>query len=528
MTKCQHQYLVPALIVIAGVALALFMYSGPYVGYDDAAYIAYAHQILAGTFNITQSPYDYGLLFTSTLALSVYIFGANIYAISLPGVVEYVAIMLFTFLIARRLYNKRIANMSLLAVATAPFVVAYVTRALPDMLQGALAAAAIYIFVMATQSKGHKHILYFASGVVAMLCVYAQLLSLLFVFFFACAVFALAIFFKTNGKKARPLELTVHDSAYVVAGMVLMLVIYLMIFYWLTGNPLYIYHYSSFESTNTPGILYNTLEFIITIYSYGSPASAGLAPSSLAGEIPPIGPMALWAIAGVFIGYKKRDRAAILCSIIGIGFLLYLFFGTISLSSYTTAYVVTRYFMVVAAPLAILSAYAISDIADVFAIVFREKGRLAVIGAFLAITLGFNALVLSSLYVYNQSIYHTTMIFSDAAKAAIASNPNATTQFWVADPIILNFSAGGYGIDPVASFLWFVTGFNSSVIVRNTAGTSCNPSISNQYLAALYAANTQNTTLIMDAWLGTNCTISYIGNYTSMTTPIRIELYKVG
>ncbi len=508
--------LLPVLIILCGLVLALLMYSGPFVGYDDVAYLAYAHEILIGTFHLTQSTYTYGFLFPLTIAFSFLAFGANIYSASLPGIIEYVAIMAFTFLIAKKLYDTKLATISLLFVASAPFIVAYATRVVPDMLQGAIACFSIYIFVANAQSQKQKPMLYFVAGAVSMLAVYAQLLSVLFVFFFACAVIFLSFSAESPKKEVHAmLRLSRASALFFISGIFVMAIIYLLIFYWQSGSPLYLLHYSQFQSSGTVGILYNIVEFISITYGYGLPGIGHTATSVTGGEVPPIGPMALWAIAGLIIGFKKRDRPAMMNAIIGIGFMLYLFFGTISLSSYSTATVVTRYLMVVAAPLSILAAFAVSDISHAFTIVFSDRIGMMVLCVFIIITLGFNASVMLTLYQYNASIYSATKVFSEVMGNVTAGSAVHPARVWVADPLPISLLLYEYGVPTVETYLQFLTGYNSSITVNYTEGNHCDGSIPGQYLITLYKGNVTNTTVLTENWLGSNCTISNIANYSN-------------
>ncbi len=518
---CPYAF-IPIIIILIGIAIALFTYSGPLIAYDDAAYLTYAHQMLIGTFGIGESTYAYGFIYPATVAASMF-FGISQYSAAIPQLVEYIAIMALTFLIARRLYGTRIANISLLFVATAPFVVAYATRALPDMLEGALAALAIYVFVAASQSSENKQLLYLAAGAIAALTIYAQLLSSIFVFFFACAIIILSV--RIDKKPKNNISFNRISALYFLLGVAIMLAAYLMIFYLQTGSALTPYKYSEFQSANRPGLLYNALEFILVIYGYTISGS-----SPLVGVVLPIGPMALWAIAGIFIGYKKRNRAAMMFAIIGLGFMLYLFFGTISLSSYITAYVVTRYFIVVAAPLAILAAYSIVVLSDLFSLAFSNKVGYAVLSAFILITIGFNAFVMTSVYAYNYSIYATTQVLS-AALQGIPAGGSTPAVIYVADWLpqsSLTWLIGAYGIPPYESFLYFLTGFSPNVAIKSVTMTVCPGAASNQYLLGMYGNNTQNVTESINTWLsGSNCVLALVGNYSATSSFVRVSLYRV-
>jgi hypothetical protein len=322
------------------------------------------------------------------------------------------------------------------------------------------------------------------------------------------------------------------------AGATLVLVAYLAIFSAYTGNAFYFYNYSAFQSSiSYHGALYNAVVLLGIVYGFG-PNSALLpfydvhAASSnsfffgQATEQIPLGPLMLWAIAGAAIGIYKKNRAVTALSMITFGFFFYLFFGTISLSSYIPAFVVSRYFIVIAAPLSIVSAYALSDIASTFSIPLSRKGGMVVLSLLVGVTIIFSLPVYFVLYSYNQLTYETSLLLSHALSVASAETTGAV-HLYITDQDPVARETQWYGSPNIEAFVWFLSQYNSRVLVNYTLGKSCNPSIENQKLLLFNVINNTNSTQQGRAWLGSNCTSTFVSNYSSPATPYWLSLYNV-
>ncbi|MGC9205209.1 MAG: hypothetical protein ACP5FN_02965, partial [Candidatus Micrarchaeia archaeon] len=125
IAKTRKPLLLLALVVIAGLALSIYLYSGPYLLYDDSTYIYLAHQALLGNRGIATDMFFYGFLKILQLALSFYLLGyGNVQAI-LPTTIEYVATIIIVFFSAMELFKRRnfwFAGAAAFIAATAPFV----------------------------------------------------------------------------------------------------------------------------------------------------------------------------------------------------------------------------------------------------------------------------------------------------------------------------------------------------------------------------------------------------------------------
>src|SRR5579863_7402834 len=138
MLGSRFSYLILSIIIIICVVLSYSLYTGPFYSFDDGNYIVFAHQILDRNFSLSQNPYAYGFLMPLTLVPSLTIFGINLLAITMPAFIEYIIIVILAFFIGKKLYGNEVGLVSAFLISTAPFVVGYSTRVLPDMAVGVL------------------------------------------------------------------------------------------------------------------------------------------------------------------------------------------------------------------------------------------------------------------------------------------------------------------------------------------------------------------------------------------------------
>ena len=385
------------LAAIIGLVLLLsyFLWSGPLYWLDDLDYITYAHQMLTGTFSIIQSPYAYGFLPSAIVALSLLSFGINPFAAVLPDLVECIALVALTFLIGRKLYNNEVGVLSAFLSATAPFVIGYTSRALPDILMGVIGALSVYVMLLALESKS-RYYLFVAAGVLAGLTVFVKLLGLAFMLAFFVGVLCYYLY---DTPKKRVLDRRAVFSAYL--GLLLPLIAYLLIFLAYTGNPLFgitTYGQNQAEISHS-GLLQNVAVMIVDFFGYSLNYSS-LFGTDVSWNIFPLGFVAFWAIAGAVIAIASKKKEGIFLAAMTWILPLYLYFGTVSLTSYTSIFIASRYFAAVAAPMAVLASYAIFDLSRVFGMAFGKNVRRMLFAGFVAVTILSNLIVYITLYNY--------------------------------------------------------------------------------------------------------------------------------
>ncbi len=325
-------------IIIAGLAIAAYFYSGPFYAFDDGQYIIYARQMIQGNFSIASGYLAFGYLTPMTVAASFLIFGQSPFSAALPSIVEYVLIIMLAFLVGREMFDNSTGLAASFIIIISPTVFGYATRVLPDMLIGVLVGAALYAFASGTKKGRNSALLIFASG-----------------FFFG-----MVIFVKMGGGFAvLPALIGVfvfYRKAIInfASGMFASVMLYFASFYALSGGHLsLISEYSAVQAALLPhGTL--LINFVSMLNMLAGPVETY--------QIYPLGLTMLFVFMGTYIAYKRRDlRLAYLSLIFWFAF-FYILYGTESLTQYTFITVVNRYLIAVFVPMALLAGYVLSDI----------------------------------------------------------------------------------------------------------------------------------------------------------------------
>jgi 4-amino-4-deoxy-L-arabinose transferase-like glycosyltransferase len=363
-------YLILVLIILCGLAIAAYFYSGPYYSFDDGQYISYARQMMLGNFSITEHPSAFGYLMPSLVAVSFLSFGISPVTAILPNVIEYAMIIAIAFFIGRKLFGRKAGLLASFLVVTAPFVFSYATRVLPDMLLGVIYGAALYVIFIGIRDDKRKQRMFLASGL----------------------IFGLTIFVKLGGfglGLGLPIAVLLFDRrsfpAFAV-GLTLSLLVYASTFYILSGGNIgALSEYSSQQIANNPGEnLF--LNFVTMLDVIMGPI--------LIYQVYPLGFILFLAFIGTYLAFKRKEKPLMYASV-GFWFtFLYLFFGTESLSQYAFIDVVNRYFILVSIPLVLLAAYVLLDIYKISA---KLKGKKA---AYLVIAVLITLIILSNIPAY--------------------------------------------------------------------------------------------------------------------------------
>ncbi len=527
MNNSKLTYALLVLILVAGLLLARPLYASPFYMFDDSSYIGFAHQMLSGSFNPAESPYSYGFLLPLSLALSFSIFGINVFASILPAIVEYLAIILLTFAISRKLYDNKVGLVSAFLIAIAPFVVGYSTRVLPDMGVGVFAGLSLLFFVYAQESKKAKQ-LYFLSGACAALTVYIKMIGLAYILFFIIIL----LFQVLRQKKPK------KDGAsflYSFAGVLVILIAYACIMFLYSGSLFGSFlAYGQNQSTISPSSLGNNLNAMLTVlFNYSSPYGMFLDPVADP-QVFPLGLIIFFAIVGTAIALYQRERSLIYLSILLWGVFFYLFLGSVTLTKYSFIFVVSRYFIMVSVPMAILGGYAIWAVYNACRPILRSYAVCALL-LMLIVVIVSNIPLYRTLYNYNISISGDTRTFSNALKY-VMGNP--------ANPGVPNIFANE---NSTANFLMFLSSYSKSIniatlntsnknVITRQLGQICGASAGGTYFALSYDNyTTMRYNSIFSNWISPNCNLtklkSFYDNASSGSiyngTNVRVDLYKV-
>jgi 4-amino-4-deoxy-L-arabinose transferase-like glycosyltransferase len=516
-----------AAIAVVGLALSYLFFSGPFYSFDDMDYITFAHQMLNGTFNLTSSPYAYGFLVPFSIAASFSAFGINVPASILPAMVEYLAIIAIAFAAARKMYGNSVGIVSALLVATAPFVVGYSTRVLPDMAVGVSAGISVLLFVYAGDDK-RGSALYFLSGAFAALTIYFKLIGLAFILFFAVALAVRSSGKRKTGKNAG------LRAGYALVGAAAVLALYAAIFQvYGSGIAAAVSAYGRNQVSISPTTLGDNINALIVSIGFAGPVSR-YAPY-VDPQIFPLGLMCLLAFLGTVMGLAEKGKGIAFLSVILWGVFFYLFFGTVTLTKYAFITVISRYFIAVAVPMAVLASYAICKMSDTMSRRTRTA-RTRFIALFLIAAIVSNIPAYLALYNYNMIISGSVGDFSSLLRYMSANAQGGRPDLLVSDN------------GPSVSFLRFIQGYgagNETIIPmdffdRNSVTALVHRECATgakAYFALVYANSSEASydTVYQD-WVIPQCSMTEAGAfqdkqaadepYNSMNVEIR--LYKMG
>ena len=500
-----------SLIVILGLGLigAFSIYSGPSPFYDDSMYLQLAHQILIGSPSFIGSIFGFDYLQLMFVALSLGAFGYGTLQAILPSILEYSVMITLAFLIGRRIRGNGVGIVSAFLTATAPFVLVYVTRVLPDMATGMAAAISVYVFLVTVQQRKRNPYMPLLFGVTLVLPLFMKMEGLAFLGFSWVAMIASAAYYRSDSG-----FVTKRFICLAAVGSAIALLVYFSIFNALIGNPFFGLEHDWIAPVMTPAN--NTLTVM-------NPDTLSVGPSANT-ETYPIGLFIYLAIAGTLVAIAKRERFLSFISIVTWGVFAYLVAGTTTYTSYVPITTHTRFFTIVVVPLAVLGAYGVSEL---YSRAERRKRWLGLVAA---------CAVLFAIVLTNIPLY---LLFAQAN----AANFPVFNQFYEAVSYITNASKGSpanvffYAPGPFPIFvsqdLNFTTSFSQSyqIISINSTTPRCGAAnlYQNAYLLNVNPINYSgfsNLSIQNDtAWLGANCTASPLASFGPESG---ITVYRLG
>jgi len=493
------EIIILGLVLFTGVVLSYIFYSGPFVYYDDNYYIFSAHQMLQGAFRPNGNPFTVETLTIASIALSFLLFGYGPLQAALPSLVEYLATIVAIFFLGRKMFDVYFGGVTSFLYATAPFVVGYTTRALPDIFTGLTVAIACYYIYDAIELKSERAM--FLAGFFISLTMLVKTAGVIMI-----ASFLIGLAYLYTHNKFRRYK---RMLAYAFAGMIIPLLIMMLYFYLLTGNPLFNLHsYAGIVNLAPTTVLKNISAFNISInplYLF----NVNQDPYTF-----PIGIIYILAFAGMVLGIARKKISIETFSLLVLIPMLYLFFGTKSLNHYVPISVVSRYLTIFVAPLAILAAYTLNALY----IAIKKESR--AVASFIIIAIIFYSVFINlstyrALYYYNLGVRSYNAIYSTLLHVISDSHANR-----------VDMSNTLQGLDQ--QYLEFLSGYRMNF---SFVGPMCTPKY---YRAMLlnsfnnFAAEQNNASLI--SWLGGNCSLVNITSYKVDTGPnlwTEGELFKI-
>jgi hypothetical protein len=485
-----YALLLLALELAAGLALVAWLYSGPFVVFDDTVYIDYAHAMLTGKFSIGSDFVVFSVGHIAVIAAFFALFGQSMFSLLLTSVIEYLLIVILTFLIARELHGNDLALVSALFASTSLIIVGYATRPLPDALLGVIIALSSFLLILATKRE-RSDFLFLLSGFAAGFAPLVRNDGFLFLFFYAIAFAILCRF--GHVKKPR------RSAAYFAAGIASSLSLYFIIFLAYAHNPLFgitSFQGQAADQLSTP--MRYSLEALVSFLN-PSVASSYSAHYSVLYQYP-VGPIILFALFGSAVALFRRSRMSLL-AVLGIGIFLYHLLGTYTLSEYAVLLTATRYLITILAPLAVLAAYFVVLVyEDVKA---RSRGYALLVSAVLV---SYVVLSTAPLFVqfrmYNSDVANITAVDLDALSYfANSSGVGGTSVYLVSE-------VGGLQ----GEYLSFISGYKRIIQFLPAIPGKCDLS-ANSFIAVM-PPDGKSVSIWNLNLTGSGCSVELVRNFT--------------
>jgi len=316
------------LVVLLAVALRLYGMTGN-ITFDSVVYAQDAYNLLKGTFNLaTDSWYSHRLPVFVPVAMSYAVFGVGNLSTNLWPMLLSLLQVLAVLWVGRRLFGAETAILATVFMAMIPLDVIYAGVLAPDAVLAALLTFSAAFWILGLEGRDRPSGLYLAlSGVFCALACDARAYALLIVVFFAGYALLRRIGLRT--------------LLWWVLGFALVVLPLAVVYARVTGDPLLpIRAMSAFygESEHAQGV--GLLAYPLLVLKPGS--FTGLFALFFAAA-------AVWALAR-----PTRQRWILLGWIAPV--LLYLQFGSMSLTSYVPVFKRVRFLTPLLAPGALLLA----------------------------------------------------------------------------------------------------------------------------------------------------------------------------
>ncbi|MEW6095337.1 MAG: glycosyltransferase family 39 protein [bacterium] len=159
----KENYIIVGILILAFILRLIHLFQmqsnypefySPNPGTDMGMYDKAAMEILNG--NPIKGPFYYNPLYYYFLALNYYLFGHNLFTIRLIQALLGIVTGLVTYLIAKKIFNEKVAIISLLLYALCGYLIYYEGVLLSISLTTFLCVTAVWFFLQARERKSNK------------------------------------------------------------------------------------------------------------------------------------------------------------------------------------------------------------------------------------------------------------------------------------------------------------------------------------------------------------------------------------
>ena len=490
----KNQYYILALIIVLGITVSALLFKGMSLYGDDFEYVAFAPNILAGNFSENLNVFSIRLLDDYPMAFMIGLLGYNNIAAGMYDLVCYALAIPVVFLLARRFHSPEAGLISAFLFAIYPSSLKWNTTPSPMLPLVLLISLSVLLYVYGRDRD--SVILYSLSGFVGFAATSVNPLAFLYILMLSLAIIA-----ETIMVKARHLKFRSKPYFYFIGLLTCLTAFGITNIFLANGVPYYNLLFTNRYYSNAGGfdeIFYtntNLYFYIGGYFPYGFSSvvynaalfNIGRVFDGLrqiyfgifsVGNIIPndVGLFPYFAlIGGAALAYKKR-RAAYPALLWSVFLLLYMEFGSMSLTHYFPIYKLMRFAMVAEVPILIVLGIAIAELA-------RANWKKHNIGIILAVLL-LAALFLTSIPLdYYYYIMNKNSMYYNIAAASMLKNISSSRSINVYAPTLdtvymdyylgysknvtmINYGNGNYGTIYLPNCNQIANG--SYVVIPNT------------------------------------------------------------
>ncbi|MGC8730547.1 MAG: ArnT family glycosyltransferase [Candidatus Micrarchaeia archaeon] len=439
----RYQWYFLLVLLAFSTFLALYFLKGLSIYGDDVNYVPLVPSILSGTFKEFSDIFSIRLLMILPLALSVKIFGYNNYGAGMYSVFCYVATVAIVFLIGRKSYDAKTGLLAAFLYSIYPMSVRYSSTADVPSPTAFYIGLALLFFVYARKKRNGWY--YILSGIFAFMATLVDTISYVSIFAFIACIILYAFL---DAVKKRSLKIDYKPFLYIL-GLATAIVIlgFLNIYLTATGEPFYEFNLTNsfYSATGKPNtIFYTNADLMFYVngllpYNFiGKVASNGL--SGLANAV-----LSIFSLSslntndvGLFIYFVilfsiylvyKRDKESYFLMLFALISILYLEFGTMSITHYYPIYRLVRFTVIISIPIMLVLARGVMLLQNK-----KKNAFWGFLAAAIVILLFISSIPLDYFWY---ALNHNTMLYSQLIAEKLENASNISNSYIYA-PTLLN------------------------------------------------------------------------------------------
>ena len=325
-------------LLVVSIALRFYYFIGLNFS-DDQAYVELANRIKEGTYVLGTDPLSQRIGITYPIAFFYFLLGVSEFSASLYPLISFVALMVITYVLTAKMFDKLAALIAAYFLAIFPLFVEYATMPMGDIPLALFAALSMLCFIYARFT--HRNTLFLLSGISAGVAYLIKLLGLVI-------LLPLFVYFLIDITTARRKLRVFKPYLFFLLGVLLAVSFEFTLDFIFTGNPLLrldaVNYFSSRERLsyefNTDLSFYPKLLFPYTFSGYDGYFSFFFY---------------LVAVAIIYFIVKRDNRTTFLVFWLLV-VLLYMQFGTMSLKEWIFMHRLERHLTIILPASSIISA----------------------------------------------------------------------------------------------------------------------------------------------------------------------------